>query len=89
MTGDTPTLDALTEQFMAYLKQRFAQRVVVGDGATDVLRQPLFPGLEAPPRELAQMQQMQEPMLDPGMLGVPDEEGLYEPFPMDASLESW
>lgn len=40
------------ELFLEFLRQKFAQPVMVGDSATDVMRQPLFPGLEAKPREL-------------------------------------
>ena len=42
----------LPEMFLSFLQQKFAQEVTVGDAATDVMRQPLFPGLEAKPREL-------------------------------------
>lgn len=42
----------LPSMFLAFLQQKFAQEVTVGDAATDVMRQPLFPGLEAKPREL-------------------------------------
>lgn len=57
-------MDNLTEAFLGFLKAKFSQPVSVGDGATDVMRQPLFPGLESKPRQL------QAPGL-PGMASLP------------------
>lgn len=37
----------ITERFVKFLAGKFGSPVVVEDAATDVLRQPMFPGLDA------------------------------------------
>lgn len=45
----------VTERFVKFLQGQFGQQVTVEDAATDVLRQPLFPGLDTKPQELMNM----------------------------------
>lgn len=42
----------ITQRFVSFLQGKFGARVELDPTATDVLRQPLFPGLDGKPREL-------------------------------------
>lgn len=42
----------ITQRFVEFLQGKFGARVELDPTATDVLRQPLFPGLDGRPRQL-------------------------------------
>lgn len=45
----------ITQRFVEFLQGKFGATVTVDATATDVLRQPLFPGLDGKPAELNEL----------------------------------
>jgi len=70
----------LVERFIRFLGERFGSKTLAEPGATDVLRQPVFPGLDSKPQELPT-----DPMMaaDPGLM----EAMFNSPSPPDIGRE--